>query len=118
MLNSIQYVLLTKPAALTMADWATSLTLLQKAINKRSDDPQPIRRLHTRRSTDGSMVLLHGDFDEEDVTVNGAATVVKAALGSKYTLTQIKTALTNNIKVLSHAEALTLVAGPEWETAI
>lgn len=115
--NSIVYVLLQKPAALSMADWATSLTALRQAINKRFDAPQPIQRLHPRLSLDQTQLLIHGDFDDYDVTVNGAAAVVQAALAPKYTLVQCKTALTNNVTVLTWAQATAYLLAnyPAWE---
>ncbi len=109
MTDELTYCILTKPSALSMQDWATVLKSLQQVLAKRADSPQPVERLHWRFSLDKTALLLHGIVDTADVDavdLTRLAGYVRTALDNKYTVSQTKTALANNVKVMSHAEVL------------
>jgi hypothetical protein len=112
------YVLIAKPTALTMAEWRNVLTRYYTALNRYVDHHQPSARLHYRLSLDNTAVILQAEFDDGDITLDKVASITKNVLGSKYTLTQIKNGLTNNIKVMSWAEVTAYLAAnrAEWET--
>ncbi len=114
-----QFVVLSKPPALSMANWQKALARLYQVLDRRMGAAQPCDRLHYRLSIDGARVLMHAQFDAADVTMDGVADQIQRALAPAYTLAQVRTALANNLEVMSHAEALAYIAAnrAEWETA-
>ncbi len=110
------YILLEKPAVLTLGEWRTALVALRAAWNRVPDDPQPARRLHWRLSVDQTKIIMEASFDTEVVNIGNAATVINGAL-PQYTVAQITTSLQNNLtlwrvgkdRALSLNEALAYV---------
>jgi len=100
MTNWHGYILLEKPAALTMPQWADVLTALYPIFNKSSDHQQPANRLHYRLSLDNTKVLIEATFHIADLDIqdlNRLAKYIATALGGAYTPAQVRTAMANHI---------------------
>ena len=117
-MNYFGYVLLTKPAAITMAEWRTVLLALYPALNVNPDHPNPSHRLHYRLSLDNTRVIIQADFSDSDLTIDSLARTIRAALGNRYTLAQVKAALANNVQRMDHAAITAYLAASraDWET--
>jgi hypothetical protein len=104
------YVLVEKPAALTMNEWSTVLQALRSVWDKRAESSQPAERLHWRWSLDRSKVLVEAVFDARDLDAEDLGRLCKyvsVALGGKYTPAQVREQLRERVTVFC--------AGDRWE---
>jgi len=100
MANWHGYILLEKPAALTMAQWRDVLTALYPIFNTSPDDAQPANRLHYRLSLDNTKALIEATFDTTDLDIhdlNRLAKYISDALAGAYTPAQVRTAMATHI---------------------
>jgi hypothetical protein len=97
------YVLILKPAALSLADWRTSALAMAQYLGKLDDDPSPSLRMHTRIRPDNQAVILEAMFDDDDLDISqmtrGIVAIIYTALEGAYTRQAIRTALTNNVTI-------------------
>jgi hypothetical protein len=95
------YILLQKPAALSLTQWRACMLALAQRLGLRDNDGQPANRMQVRRRLDDGAVLLEACFDTDDLdisqTARGIVSILFDALAGAYTRAQIKTALTNNV---------------------
>lgn len=95
------YILIHRPPTLTAARWQTALTGtaaeldaageisksavvgMREQLDKRREHPQPSHRVHSRESVDGSKIILHAEFDSDDLKAGRLAEYINAATGEK-----------------------------------
>jgi anthranilate phosphoribosyltransferase len=119
------YILLQRPPLFSAAEWHTALAALASALDASPDDPQPANRLHARLNLAGTAAILEAAFDEGAISPDAVAAAVSAALGVKYTVDQVKTAVSANLTLWrqgqpwseSHADAAAYLAANRaaWE---
>lgn len=93
------YILLKKPALITMAQWRAVLLAIYPYLNRAASSNRPYERLHYRLSPDSTQVVIQASFERDNLNVTALAPVIRVALNNAYTVNQIKTAMQNNITV-------------------
>jgi len=100
------YVLLDKPAVLTMQEWQTVIEALVGVLDKRGPSSMPAKRLHSAVSLDQTKILLEGMFDLADLDpedVGRLCRYVSEALEGKYSPEQVRQGILGHVTVYGGA---------------
>jgi len=121
------YVLLDKPAMLTLAEWRTVVEALVGVLDRRGASSMPAKRVHYAASKDQTKILLEGIFDLADLDpqdVTRLCRYISEALDGKYTPEQVRQGVLGHVTVYAGAtwrergdaaRAAKAAAREEWE---
>lgn len=102
------YILLDKPAALSVPQWAAAATALASVLGRAQGDHQPAKRMQARRRLDNQAVIFEALLDDRDLDVNNLTRLCKYiadALSGAFTPTQVRTGLQSRLTIFGGLSA-------------